>query len=222
MEFLGEGGNWIIYENPENKSQAIKFPKNNLTGNKAKSNVDNYNLIKAILETVSYLFEDIYDGKKVLITENLNSLESVYVSPNSYRTEEQKILNILNPYTKNDIKESVEEQKLGEFKIRIIENINEFLEHILIKLKEISQKKILVEYDSYFFGVTRDSKSTLITYKIADFDHIFPDRKNALSDNLDEFHRAFSLFINYFVEEECQNEYLEKLLYLLKALEGNY
>ncbi|WP_281233824.1 hypothetical protein [Flavobacterium gelatinilyticum] len=221
MEFLGEGGNWTIYENPEDKSQAIKFPKNNLTGKKTQSNVDNYNLIRGVLTTVSYLFEDIYDGKKVLITENLNSLESVYVSPNSYTTEQQKIVRILNPYIKIDIKESIQEQKLGEFKIRVIENIDKFLERILIKIKEISQKEILVEYDSYFFGVARDSKSTLVTYKIADFDHIFPDRKNVFSDNIDEFHRAFSLFINYFVEEENQNEYLHKLQKMTIYVKGS-
>ena len=216
MKIIGEGGNWLVYENPQNRREIIKLPKNDsFFRSKIANNINNFNLIKEFAETVKYLvrytLELENESTEVLITENLNCDEWTFVSPNSFTTDSQKLVRKLNPYSKIDISESIEEQNLGKFKIHTVENIDVFFESIRLMLKIATQRNIVIEFDAYFFGVKRNAKSSPIVYKIADFDNVFNDRKSSFRENLDEFNRAFSQFINHFIEEKQQGQYWTKL-----------
>ena len=185
MKILGEGRNWIVYENPKNHREVIKIPKNDITGNKISQNIKNFNLICDTFETVKYIIQDYWMNRKVIITENLNSIDFVYVSPNSYKTEKQILLNKSNSHSKTLMNQSIEEQKLGDYKIENIESLKLFLNDVLTKLIHISSQNIRVEFDSYFFGVVRNSKSSIIKCKIADFDNIYENSGNCLRDNIE-------------------------------------
>jgi hypothetical protein len=208
MTILGEGGNWIVYENPKNKNEIIKIPKNDLTGNKLGRNIENFILIRDKLDTVEFLTQNTFNESQVLITENLNIGDFVYVSPNSYKTKREIQVAKLDSHFKKSTVDCIEEQKLGDYKIEKIEKLNSFLRDILKSLTIISDENILVEFDSYFFGVKRNMKSSIIVYKIADFDNIYTTDHNCFDDNIEEFTKAFYSFLNYFVEYKNRKKYM--------------
>lgn len=68
-----------------------------------------------------------------------------------------------------------------------------------------------VQYDAYFFGVGREEKLTTLDYKIADFDNIITNSEVTFKQNLDEFVRAFHLFLDYFVDDMNRSIYVKEV-----------
>ncbi len=82
-------------------------------------------------------------------------------------------------------------------------------------LKYVSGEKYLIEFDSYFIGTQKNTSKSKLNYKLIDLDHIFylPDvtYDEIFSNNIHEFNRALSGFINYFVAPINRQIYLSHL-----------
>ena len=78
-----------------------------------------------------------------------------------------------------------------------------------------TQKNVLIEFDSYFFGTQKIGSKSSIDYKLIDLDHIFTntddDYQALLRLNFSEFHRAIHGFVKHFVTETNQTEYYQLL-----------
>lgn len=201
-KIIGCGGNWKVYEgnlSTETNNPIIIKTNDNVSESKINDNIKNYELTKSVdLPTLKFFKKAKIEKELVIIAENLNNIPDViYVSPNSVKTEINKLLEQISG--KNGI-ESKTEQKLYKDKINSINNLLDFIQDIKIKLSEISRLKVIVEYDCYFLGI---SNQNIIDYKIADFDTIFEcdDKKpeECYQINLDELKRVLTLFIEYFV-----------------------
>ena len=79
---------------------------------------------------------------------------------------------------------------------------------VIEDLKIATQSMILIDFDSYFIGVT-NQKRTNLTYKLADLDNITKHKINdkLLTANISEFLNTMDRFLKYFVSNasEYQN-----------------
>lgn len=214
-EKIGSGAHWEVwvvfletpfYINDHQYSEIIcKIPIG--TSTSVKQNIDVYERIcKASLPTVRFLLSgNIKKGegteeKPVLITENLNNDNFLFVSPNSVREKQSldiheilsclvnedfdKIREILNHklqtnnygtskrQKKLEYEGSTYEVLLAENRIREINNLIGFIELVFEEAIKAAKNCISMYYDAYFFGIKRDTDAVSLIYKIADFDSI--------------------------------------------------
>ncbi|KAA5821971.1 hypothetical protein FPF71_15815 [Algibacter amylolyticus] len=222
MEHIGQGGNWDIYrfENTlKTKHFVFRIPKFN-SESKIENYLYNYSLIKKLkLPTLNTAIKYSKNRENGIKTEDLNYLNDwIYVSHNSlYSDSLKQIHQLSNSILKNENqKKNRKSPEIEEYRYRNrlseILNFNLFLEDCIQDLIRTTENDILIEYDSYFFGSSRNEKKSDIDYKIVDLDNIF-DKTEKKSDelfelNLSEFTRAITGFVNYFIDKNEQDKYL--------------
>ncbi|HUI33190.1 MAG TPA: hypothetical protein VLY84_06210 [Dysgonamonadaceae bacterium] len=226
MELISKNtGNWEIYrmiDKETSEAYIIRFPKLNLGGTKIHSYINNFETINKIgISTLRIVEEFNYEGKKGIRTEDLNyRKEYIYVTYNSLYSDEQKMIDSLNPYIKTD--ENKKSPEYEEFryrnKLKDITNFEEFIKVVKNDLILATKKDILIDFDSYFFGSKKSSDISTIDYKIVDLDNICTNtgktQKELLNDNISEFKRAIKGFIKYFVildNQHIYEQYLDKI-----------
>lgn len=223
MELISKNtGNWEIYrviDKERSEAYIIRFPKMNLGGTKIHSYVNNFKTINKIgLSTLRIVEEFNYEGKQGIRTEDLNyRKEYIYVTYNSLYSDEQKMIDSLNQYIKTD--ENKKSPEYEEFryrnKLKEITNFEEFIKAVKNDLLLATEKDILIDFDSYFFGTKKSSDISNIDYKIVDLDNIYTNtgktQKELLSDNISEFKRAIVGFVKYFVILDNQHIYEQHL-----------
>jgi len=215
---IGEGGNWRIYRTPlSNSPSIIRIPKMKV-GN-IQSYITNHEMVRSVgmntLIKVEQVITEKYSG---IQSEDLNfQKDRIYVTPNSLYTDShiekhQLVRELLNS---PNITPSSPEAELFRYKNKIhkILNFNSFTTDIIKQLKHAANKKILIEFDSYFFGTERNQTETKIDYIIADLDNIYHLGKHSVNSihklNLSHFFNSLNLFIKYFVVTSSQLEYHE-------------
>lgn len=215
-KLIGGGGNWRVYEaileNEEDNPVIIKTNEK-VSEYKINQNVSNFELIKSLnLSTLQFYQKARSLESSVILAENLNKSKNIiYVSPNSVITDEQKFIENISGLGKNRIV-SLTEQKLYSDKTSTINNLGHFIQYMKPILLKVSQNKVLLEYDSYFLGI---SNTNILDYKIADFDNIFIDCHRLEEDcyklNLDELKKVLLLFISHFIIKSEQLNF-EKII----------
>jgi len=173
---IGGGGHWNVYRAFLKEEQSIgdcafsqfiykeSKDKNNIKDN-IEHNLKAYNHIKKTnLPTLAFYFQECYNGNEVIIGEDLNNGNLLFVSPNNDKHYEPKFDNNA-------------EKQLKDNKITEILNFDDFIKQIKTDMEEISRLKIDTCEDMFFFGTYKDKKESEIFYKIADFDsfHIYND-----------------------------------------------
>jgi hypothetical protein len=185
----------------------------------AMQNIEAYDRIcKAGLPTVRFLLSGYIDRGKgieeepVLITENLNNDNFLFVSPNSVREKSlfdiHDILSSLETEDMNKIREilnhklkiknygtrkrqdshkyegSTSEVLIAKNRIKGIKNLRGFIELVFEEAIKAAKNNISMYYDAYFFRVKRDADAVNLMYKIADFDSIaiLDDGENHFAD----------------------------------------
>ena len=226
MELISnKTGNREIYRiigNETCEAFIVRLPKMNFSGTKTKSYIINYQIIKSIgLPTLKTVEEFESENRIGIKTEDLNyQKEWIYVTYNSLYSDSKKLVDMLS---QNFIKidENKKSPEYEEFryrnKLKEITNFDEFIKGVKIDLSLATERDVLIEFDSYFFGTRRESDTSCIDYKIVDLDNIYTNtgktRKELLADNFYEFKRAIKGFIKYFVILENQptyEQYLDK------------
>ncbi|WP_300659790.1 hypothetical protein [Fluviicola sp.] len=159
------------------------------------------------------------DGQKGVKTEDVNyQKDKIYVSHNSLYSDSKALVDKLSRRF-FETKEPRVSSEYEEFRYRNrvdeITNFDDFLHQIGKDLEFVSQQKVVIDFDAYFFGTERDSKDSAIDYKIIDFDLIRQVKNYSVQEiykeNSLEFRRAIEGFIRYFITEANQSTYLEKL-----------
>jgi len=205
-ELIGGGGNWKVFKGIlTNGNDNPIIIKTNVRASEYEidENIKNFELTKSLnLPTLKFYEKAEFENTFVIIAENLNNNSSVYVSPNSVKTKQHQQVEQLSG--RKGI-ESITEQKLYNDKISSINNLLDFINDIKIKLLQISDSKIILEYDCYFLGI---SNQNILDYKIADFDTIIECKDKSIEEcyqiNIDELKRVLTQFIKYFVIETEQ------------------
>lgn len=227
MELISNStGNWEIYRiigSETSEAFIVRLPKINFSDTKTKSYIINYQIIKNIgLPTLKTVEEFESKNRIGIKTEDLNYQQDwIYVTYNSLYSDSKKMVNMLS---QNFIKidENKKSPEYEEFryrnKLKEITNFKEFMKGIITDLSLATERDVLIEFDSYFFGTQRDSDTSSIDYKIVDLDNIYTNtgktRKELLADNFSEFKRAIKGFVKYFVILENQptyEQYLDKI-----------
>ncbi len=215
-------GNWDIYRFKDHGSSnyfILRIPKN-----RSSCTIDSYvkthSLIKSLnIPTLKVVEKYEHNGKKGVKTEDINcQKDKIYVSYNSLYSDSEMLMHELRKSTLG-IEEVKVSSEYEEFRYRNrideISNFDDFIYKTEQDLGFVSQKKIVIDFDSYFFGTERNSKESLIDYKIIDLDLIRMERNSTiqwvLDQNISEFRRAIEGFIRYFISEAKQSKYLEKL-----------
>jgi len=222
LEHIGQGGNWDIYrlENTlKTKHFVFRIPKCN-SESKIENYLYNYSLIKRLnLPTLNIVIKYSKNRENGIKTEDLNYLNDwIYVSHNSLYSDSQKQIHQLSNSILKDEKQK-KSRKSPEiegyrYRNRLSEilNFNLFLEDCVKDLIRTTENDILIEYDSYFFGTSRNEKQSDIDYKIVDLDNIFDKTEKKYDElfelNLAEFTRAITGFVNYFIDKNEQDKYL--------------
>lgn len=226
MELISNNtGNWEIYRMINNKTSEafiIRLPKMNISGTKTNSYISNYLIVKNIgLPTLKTVEEFEFENRKGIKTEDLNyQKEFIYVTHNSLYSDSKKMVDMLSQdFIKIDKKKKSPEYEEFRYrnKLKEITNFEEFIKAVKNDLSLATERDVLIEFDSYFFGTRRDSEICCIDYKIVDLDNIYTNtgktRKELLADNISEFKRAIKGFVKYFVILENQptyEQYLDK------------
>lgn len=227
MELISNNtGNWEIYRIINNETSGafiVRLPKMNFGGTKINSYINNYQIIKSInLPTLKTVEEFVSENRRGIKTEDLNyQNECLYVTHNSLYSDSKKMVDILSKhFIKSD--ENKKSPEYEEFryrnKLKEITNFEVFIKAVKKDLSFATEKDVLIEFDSYFFGTRRYSDISCIDYKIVDLDNIYTNtgktQKELLADNISEFKRAMKGFIKYFVNLENQpiyDQYLDKI-----------
>nr|WP_314839234.1 hypothetical protein [uncultured Flavobacterium sp.] len=226
MNLIGAGGVSKVYECKINSISTTDLVILKV-GCNVKNNIENYQFVKSLgLPTLSFVKEELFKGKTVLITEHLNSKsEVIYVTPNSVISDEMKLLQAIYLYRGNNIKEkfeSIAEQFRYQNKLSEIPNFTDFINATINDLKHASISKIVIEYDSYFIGSLKNKSTSDIHYKIADLDHIFKcedkTKEECLELNISEFKRALATFLDHFVIEGNNKIEYEEIINQINTL----
>lgn len=226
MELISNNtGNWEIYRMINNKTSEafiIRLPKMNISGTKTNSYISNYLIVKNIgLPTLKTVEEFEFENRKGIKTEDLNyQKECIYVTHNSLYSDSKKIIDMLSKdFVKIDKNKKSPEYEEFRYrnKLKEITNFEEFIKAVKNDLSLATERDVLIEFDSYFFGTRRDSDTSCIDYKVVDLDNIYTNtgktRKELLADNISEFERAIKGFIKYFVildNQPTYDQYLDK------------
>lgn len=93
-EGIGEGGNWKVYRCLlQGCSSVIVKESKGFVDMAIKGSIKKYQFIKALdIPTTLFLEVSSLNGKPVLVTEDLNSDNLCFVSPNSVKTETDELL----------------------------------------------------------------------------------------------------------------------------------
>ena len=164
-----------------------------------KGSIKKYQFIKALdIPTTSFLEVSSLDGKPVLVTEDLNSDNPCFVSPNSVKTETDELL-------ASERIDSKVEQYFYKNKIKEISNFPSFLQRVKEDIIKAACHNISIAFDCYFFSIENGKSCSVIDYKIADWDNIMEcediDCKELLNANIVEFQEAMFRFLELFVQE---------------------
>lgn len=225
MELISNNtGNWEIYRmiNSEtSEAFIVRLPKMNLGGTRTKSYINNYQIIKNIgLPTLKTVEEFDFKNRKGIKTEDLNyQKEFIYITHNSLYSDSKKVVDTLLSQNFIKIDKNKKSPEYEEFryrnKLKEITNFEKFIIAVKNDLSIATEKDILIEFDSYFFGTRKDADVSCLNYKIVDLDNIYTNTgkttQELLVDNISEFKRAIKGFIKYFVNVNNQSEY-EKYL----------
>lgn len=118
------------------------------------------------------------EDEQVIIAENLNSGDHLFVSPNSARKSPDELLILLANKEIQSLDEilaskgvPVTERKLQSKRLTAVSNLCEFTEILLVEMEKSTRNNLILCEDSFFFGIDF-SKNAISTYCIADFDNI--------------------------------------------------
>ena len=181
--YIGSGAYWEVYRAFLEKEQSIngftfsqfiyKINKNNSEFD-LMHNITMYDYVKnTSIPTLEYYFSEVIDGIKVIIAEDLNANNKLFVSPNNSKNSTNKDI-LYNYISNNKIREFDEnaEETLENNKILENENFESFLNKVSFDSIELSQNQIGCCEDMFFFGAFKNQKKTELFYKVADFDTI--------------------------------------------------
>jgi len=218
---IGGGENWEVYRcepiNRISETIIMRIPKLDF-GNSNNSFHDNYKRIKNLgLPTLKFLEIDQYRGKNVIITEDLNRQGNIiFVSPNSVVPKMPALLRKLSSdmgFNQESRKHSIAEVYRYKNKIDEIIDIEKFLKEVQDDLIRASKLKLIIDFDCYFFGTSRNKNKTTIKYLLADLDNIreaADENSYLIKQNISEFRKAFNSFLEYFVKDnENRRKYFE-------------
>lgn len=222
IRLIGQGGNTKVYllnrEYLGYDTAVIKVPLGFVDISVDKM-VKNYDLLKKYgIKTTQFLDECSFDGGRAAITENLHHDDYTCLDANAHlQTEQERLLERLGRdfcLRSNNSKEPEEERKYAYRRIKEIINLEEFANNHLNELRRISNERIFLSYDCYFFKV-KIAEVTDIDYIIADWDDIVVcDEPDLYSINMEQFKDALKQFLMRYVEEEKAKEYEEVINYL--------
>lgn len=220
-EGIGEGGNWKVCRCLlQDCSSLIVKESKGFVDMAIKGSIKKYQLIKALdIPTTSFLEVSSLDGKSVLVTEDLNSNNICFVSPNSVKTEKDELLACLRdnfiPCLSSERIDSKAEQYFYKNKIKEISNFPSFLQRVKEDINKAACHNISIAFDSYFFSIEKGKSCSVIDYKIADWDNIEEcediDFKKLLNANIVEFQEAMFKFLELFVQEGEKKELYQLL-----------
>lgn len=218
MEYI-----YRVIEDGKSEAFIIRFPKMNLGGTRIHSYISNFETIKTVgLPTLKTVEQFEIGNKTGIRTEDINyQKEDVYVTHNSLYGDSKRMVDMLSQnfieIDKNKKSPEYEEFRYRN-KLKEITNFEEFINVVRRDLSFATEKDVLIEFDSYFFGTRRDSDISCIEYKIVDLDNIYTNtgkkQKELLNDNISEFKRALQGFIKYFIiidNQPLYNQYLDKI-----------
>ena len=221
-EGIGEGGNWKVYRCLlQDCSSLIVKESKGFVDMAIKGSIKKYQLIKALyIPTTSFLEVSSLDGKSVLVTEDLNSDNICFVSPNSVKTEKDELLaclrDNLTPCLSSERIDSKSEQYFYKNKIKEISNLPSFLQRVKEDINKAACNNISIVFDSYFFSIEKGKSCSVIDYKIADWDNIEEcedvDFKELLNANIVEFQEGMFKFLELFVQEGEKRELYQSLI----------
>ncbi|MNU14630.1 hypothetical protein D3C71_27470 [compost metagenome] len=211
---------WDIYRVVQfDKAYVIRIPKRRTESTVEVFEKNYLKLIELKIPTVKIFARIKVDEFDAILTEDINyDSEIIYVTYNSINSETQRKVELLSAFffqNKKSEKTSDYEEYRFSNKIVDILNFQGFLEEIITMLKYVSGEKYVIEFDSYFIGTQKNTSKSKLDYKIIDLDHIFhrPDDTydKILINNIYEFYRALSGFIDYFIAPINRNIYLNQL-----------
>ena len=218
IRLIGQGGNTKVYLlNKEYKgydSAVIKQPLGFVDISVDKT-VKNYGLLKNHgIKTTQFLEECTFDGGRAVITENLHHDDYTCLDANTHLvTEQDKLLERIRSNQGslwNESKESEEERVFADRGFKEIINLEEFAMNSLNELRRISNERIYLSYDCYFFKV-KNAEVTDIDYVISDWDDIeeIRDEPELYAINKTRFKEALMQFMMRYVEKGKAKEYEE-------------
>lgn len=215
IRLIGQGGNTKVYlldsEYKGYSSAVIKQPLW-FVDRKVDTMVKNHGLLmKHGIKTTQFLEECTFDGGRAVITENLHHDDYTCLDANAHLlTEQDRLLERLGPdycIRSNNTKEPEEERKFADRRFKKIINLEEFARNHLNELRRISNVRIYLSYDCYFFKV-KSVEVTDIDYVIADWDDIEVfDEPDLYIINQKQFEVALMQFLKRYVEEGKAKEY---------------
>ena len=227
--YIGSGAHWEVYRLFLEEEQIIngfKFSQFIYKQDKDKSNshipknIEVYEHIKKTkLPTLAFYFTEKYKGVEVIIGEDLNANNLLFVSPNNARndTRETKLIMKLKgekekEYSKNENAEEI----LVNNKIKEILNFDDFINKIKIDMEAISHYDLLLCEDVFFFGTYRNKNSSEIFYKIADFETVAINYDIKYSNDLVLRNTRFMLcslceYVEMFVDVTKKTNYQDRL-----------
>jgi len=233
--FIGEGAHWKVYRAFLEKEESIneyKFSQFIYKINKNKSefevkqNITVYNYIKNTgLPTLKFYFSEVLNGIDVIIADDLNANDLLFVSPNNERnnSDDDKLLKTIQGIEVHEFDENAEKLLLNN-KLFHIDNFKYFIDKIYNDMEELSRHNIGSCEDQFFFGTYKNKKKSEIFYKIADFDtliigsHLKKVEKLELK-NIKIMLNALFEYITIFIDDSTKEYYQEKLLKEIKDIE---
>lgn len=214
MEIISTStGLWNIYRKVRDDGMAMiyRVPK----GGSIETFIRNHQLLKQLgVNTLEFVRKELYDDQLVIVTEDVNhGKPRLYVSANSIYREINRMVDALKDKQLNmtpvdKVMSPYETYRLNN-KLGEILNFEQFVSDIKNMLTGLSQHRVIIKYDAYFFGTERKSVSNL-DYKFVDLDDITQDEVDTgfYDINYAQFQDAIYSFIQNFVVDDRQDEYL--------------
>ena len=215
IRLIGEGGNSDVYllnREYAGTPNAIIRVSHCLGRDRVDKALNNYQILKQNgIKTVGFLEECSFDGRAAVITENLHKESYTYLDANAHLlSDDDKQLRAINErmgFVQIESIEPKEERWFADNKFTDITDLDSFIKKHLDFLFAVSQNKVFLSYDCYFFRVNR-CPVTNLDYIIADFDDIQITTVDNLYDvNKEEFKTALFQFMNWFVVEDKSVQY---------------
>lgn len=218
-EYIARGGHWNVYKyhttlqiRDVNYENPIGKITRKGTLHLYEHSTKIYNIIKQIgIPTISFCLVEELNGKRVLLCEDLNQNELVYVSPNTIRgcvaEDKIEIYKLLNMYNEdNTCIPSKAEKYCLENKISGIANFSHFVNDIKSDMINAAKHHIGMCEDAFFFGREPETENVTLKYKLADFDNVVQccedeDVKNA---NIQVALSAIWEYIQFFMSNNSQ------------------
>jgi len=237
-EYIGSGAHWDVYRvylDEEKTINGVTFSqfiyKRNKKNDKyqLQKNLEGYKLIRETnLPTLAFYFQENLNGDDVIIGEDLNANDLLYVSPNTARNSPKKNIKLIqeilginekdNNYTDNA------EEILMKNKLIEIMNFDNFIDVIKNDMEKVNHNNLTLCADIFFFGTYKNRKKDEISYKIADFDNITFNKNFNFSKETVLINTKFMLtalweYAEYFVDENRNKGYKERLENEIKKIE---